>query len=180
MRAELLAVLTGVFVLAPTASAAPIADPRPCDRHCEVQRFLDRNVGIPLDRPVTLGELRKFAKVVSETTTKEGAHGLSDTIHIFRYTGLEVRVEVTAENAVLVQTITMNGGPYRLAFNIKLGKIEGPHDIDFVLGAPTEIRRAAGKPARWVYQNLEGSAAVAFDRTDDTILAVHWDFSPAD
>jgi hypothetical protein len=180
MREILYLMSACALVLPPGASAAPIQDPRPCDRPCEVQRFLDQNVGIPLDRPVTLAQLRKFAKVLSENTTKVGAHGLSDIVHVFRYTGLEVRAEVTAENTVLVQTIDLTGGAYRMAFNVKLGPIEGPHDIDFVLGPPTETQRPAGKPMKWIYQNLEGTATVAFDRTDNAIVAVHWDFSPGD
>jgi len=162
------------------AVAASYQDPHPCAKDCEVQRFLDQNIGIALDRPVTLNELRKFAHVDSENTTKVGATGLSDTIHEFRYPGLVVRVEVTAENNVLVQTIDLTGGSYRMPFNIKLGKIEGPFDIDHVLGPPVETRRPAGKPMQWVYHNLEGTETLIFDRTADTILAVHWDFSAGD
>jgi hypothetical protein len=180
MRATIWGILAGALLLASAAWAAPAGQgQRPCDRYCQVQRFIDRNVGIPVDRPVTLNQLRKFAKVVSETTTKEGTHGLSDTIHIFTYAGLEVRVEVTAENSVLIQTIGMTGGKYPLSHDIKLGKI-GPNELESVFGAPTEIRQASGQAKRWVYQNLQGTAAVAFDRTDDAIVAVHWDFSPGD
>jgi len=180
MRTALVTAVTAVFAGASYSSAAPISDPRPCSRTCEIQRFLDQNVGIRLDKPVTLADLRKFAKVVSENTTKVGTHGLSDTMYIFRYAGLEVRAEVTAENAVLIQNIDLTGGSYRMAFNIKLGAIEGPHDIDFVLGPPTETRRPAGKPVRLVYQNLEGTAMVVFERTDNAIVGVHWDYSPGD
>jgi len=162
------------------AGAAPYADPHPCAKDCEVQKFLDQNIGIALDRPVTLAELRKFAPVLSETTTKVGATGLSDTVHEFRYADLLVRAEVTAENSVLVQTIDLTGGAYRMPFNIKLGKIDSTHDIDYVLGPPAETRRPAGKPMQWIYRNLEGTAIVTFERTDDTLLAVRWDFTPGD
>lgn len=160
--------------------AAPYQDPNPCAKDCEVQRFIDQNIGVAMNRPVTLAELRKFARVESETTTKAGATGLSDTVHEFHYAGLVVRVEVTAENTVLVQTIDLTGGAYRMPFNIKLGKIEGGHDIDYVLGPPAQTRRPAGKPKQWIYHNLEGTEIVTFDRTDDTLLAVHWDFTPGD
>ena len=168
------AVATGV-------AAAPYQDTHPCKAQCEVQKFIDQNVGIAIDRPVTLAELRKFARVLSENTTKAGAAGLSDTIHEFRYTGLVVRVEVTAENTVLVQTIELTGGAFRLPFNIKLGKIDARHDIDTVLGAPAETRRAAAnKPMHWIYHNPEGTQILTFVRTDDTLLAVQWDFTGGD
>jgi hypothetical protein len=53
---------------AATPTSAAIQDPHPCAPACEIQRFLDQNIGIHFDRPVTLLELRKFAKVQSETT----------------------------------------------------------------------------------------------------------------
>jgi len=158
-------------------SAAAIEDPHPCARQCEIQKFLDQNVGIHLDRPVTLVELRKFAKVVSETTSKFGASALADTIHEIKYAGLTVKVQVTAENTVLVESIDLTGGPYRMPFNIRLGKIEGPRDIDFVLGQPTQTRQDPGKPTNWIYHNLEGTAQVTFDRQDNAIIAVHWDYT---
>jgi hypothetical protein len=180
MRFALIPAAAAALLWTSYSSAAPIGDPRPCNRHCEIQRFLDQNVGIRLDKPVTLADLRKFAKVVSENTTKVGTHGLSDTIYVFRYPGLEVWAEVTAENSVLIRNIDLTGGSYRMAFNIKLGPIEDGRDIDTVLGPPTETRRPAGKPVRWVYQNLEGTAMVVFERMDNAIVGVHWDYSPGD
>ena len=168
------------FLMTPCAIADPYVDPHPCAKDCEVQKFIDQNIGVAVNRPVTLAELRKFAHVEAETTTKVGATGLSDTIHEFRYAGLVVRVEVTAENTVLVQMIDLTGGVYRMPFNVKLGKIDGAHDIDYVLGPPAETRRPAGKPMRWIYHNLEGTEVLTFERTDDTLLAVHWDFTPGD
>ena len=170
-----------VALLARAAAPQPIQDPSPCSKQCEIQKFLDQNVGIHLDRPVTLAELRKFAPVLSEMTSKYGASGLSDTMHEFKYKGgLTVRVQVTAENTVLVEQIDLTGGPYRMPFNIKLGKIEGPHDIDFVLGQPAQTKQEPGKPTTWVYHNLEGTASVAFDRQNGALLGVHWDYTAGD
>jgi hypothetical protein len=174
--------LTAAFaLLARGAAPAMIADPNPCSRACEIQRFLDQNVGIRLDRPVTLAQLRAFAPVVSETTSKYGASGLADTIHEFKYKGgLTVKVQLTAENTVLVEQIDLTGGPYKMPFNISLGKIEGPRDIDAVFGPPSETRQDPGKPTKWIYHNLEGTASVTFDRQDNAIVGVHWDFRPGD
>ena len=169
-----------VALVTPIAQAAPYQDPNPCAKECEVEKFLNQNIGIPLDRPVTLAELRHLAHVDSETTSKAGVTGLSDTMHIFRYPGLEVRAELTAENTVLVQKIDLTAGPYRMPFNIKLGKIDTAHDIDYVLGQPSQTRHDAGQPTKWIYRNLEGTAILTFDRSDNEILAVHWDFTPAD
>jgi hypothetical protein len=180
MRAGILLTTVAAYFVMPQALAQPYADPHPCAKDCEVQKFLDQNIGIALDRPVTLAGLRKFAPVVSETTTKAGAAGLSDTVYEFRYAGLLVRAELTAEGTVLVQTIDLTGGAYHMPFNIKLGKIDGAHDIDYVLGPPAETRRPAGKPMRWIYRNLEGTEALTFERTDDALLAVHWNFTPGD
>jgi hypothetical protein len=162
---------------AATPTSAAIQDPHPCAPACEIQRFLDQNIGIHFDRPVTLVELRKFAKVQSETTSKYGASGLADTIHEIKYAGLTVKVQVTAENTVLVESIDLTSGPYRMPFNIRLGKVSGPHDIDFVLGPPAQTRVDAGKPTKWIYHNLEGTAQVTFDRQDNAIVAVHWDYT---
>lgn len=169
-----------IALFARGAAAAPIADPHPCAQQCEIQRFLDQNIGIHLDRPMTLVELRKFAHVLSETTSKYGASALADTIHEFKYAGLVVRVQLTAENTVLVETIDLTGGPYRMPFGIKLGRIDGPHDIDFVLGQPAQTKQDAGKPTKWIYHNLEGTAQVTFERHDNAIVAVHWDYSAGD
>jgi len=169
-----------IALFARGAAAAPIADPHPCAQQCEIQRFLDQNIGIHLDRPMTLVELRKFAHVLSETTSKYGASALADTIHEFKYAGLVVRVQLTAENTVLVETIDLTGGPYRMPFGIKLGRIDGPHDIDFVLGQPAQTKQDAGKPMKWIYHNLEGTAQVTFERQDNAIVAVHWDYSAGD
>jgi hypothetical protein len=86
---------------------------------------------------------------------------------------------VRPDDSILVQTIALTGGNYRMAHGIKLGKIEG-RDIDTILGPPMETRRDAGKPVQWIYTNLEQTEVVTFDRRDKEILAVHWDFTPGD
>jgi hypothetical protein len=174
----------GVVASLPSVAAQPYVDPHPCAASCEVQRFLDQNVGVKMNRPLTLDELRKFAPLTSDDTVKV-ANPLGDvrgdTIHALHFEGLTLRAEVTPEGNVLVQEIDLTGGAYRMAFNIKLGKIAGPHDIDFVLGAPAETHPdASGRGTDWVYRNLEGTASVTFVRTDTAILSVHWDFSGGD
>src|SRR5260221_10222586 len=99
MRVGILLTTIAAYLAVPQVLAQPYADLHPCAKDCEVQKFLDQNIGIALDRPVTLAALRKFAPVVSETTTKAGAGSLSDTVYEFRYAGLLVRAEVTAENS---------------------------------------------------------------------------------
>ena len=175
--------LTGGSLVA-AAGAQPNADPHPCATACEVQKFIDRNVGVKLDRPVTIDELRKFAPLLSEDTIKAAnpqGDARGDTIHALHYAGLTIRAEETPEGNVLVQEIDLTGGAYRMAFNIKLGKIGGSHDIDFVLGPPAETHPdASGTGIDWVYRNLEGTQSATFVRSDDAILSVHWDFSGGD
>ena len=178
-------VLSGSVLLSSSNLAAqPYVDAHPCAASCEVQRFLDQNVGVKMNRPVTLDELRKFAPLISDDAVKVAnpqGDERGDTIHALHFEGLTLRAEVTPEGNVLVQEIDLTGGAYRMAFNIKLGKIAGPHDIDFVLGAPAETHPdASGKGTDWIYRNLEGTASVTFVRTDNAISSVHWDFSGGD
>ena len=173
MRALLF--LLGCMVVS-TWSAAAAAEP--CDARCKVQQLIDQNVGIPFDRPLTLEIMRKFAPVKKETSEDipeyEGVK-----LYRFEYNGLFATVIVRPDNSMLVQTIYLTGGNYRMAHGIKLGKIAGA-DIDTILGPPMETRRDAGKPLQWIYTNLEQTEVVTFDRTEKEILAVHWDFTPGD
>lgn len=174
MRLSILAASLSLVAMPPVAGFAA----EPCDARCKVQGFIERNVGIALDRPLTLDTLRKFAPVTRETTAKvvefEGAN-----LHRLEYAGLTVTVVERADKSVMLETIDLTGGAYRMAYGIKLGKIEG-HDVDFYLGPPAETRHDGGKPAQWVYTNIEQTEVVTFDRTDTAILAVHWDFTPGD
>lgn len=150
----------------------------PCDQHCKVQQFIDQNVGIPFDVPLTLEIMRKFAPLVRET--KEPVPEYDGVMkYQFEYTGLVVTVIVRPDNSMLVWTIALTGGNYPMAHGIKLGKITGP-DIDTILGPPMETRRDDGKPLQWIYTNLEQTEVVTIDLTDKEILAVHWDFTPGD
>jgi hypothetical protein len=173
MRTVVWAVLM-IVVLSPLSFTA-----EPCDAKCKVQTVIDKNVGIPLDRPLTLEILRKFAPVVRETATKVANDWQNHTVHVFEYAGLVVSVLVRPDNSIWVQTIDLKGGNYRMAYGIKLGKIAGP-DIDAVLGPPAETRRDAGRPVQWIYTNFEQTEVLTFHRTDDTLVGVHWDFTPGD
>lgn len=149
-----------------------------CDQRCKVQQLIDQNVGIPFDRPLTLEIMRKFAPLLKET--KEPVPEYVGVMKCqFEYTGLVVTVIVRPDNSMLVWTIALTGGNYRMAHGIKLGKITGP-DINTILGPPMETRRDDGKPLQWVYTNLEQTEVVNIDRTETEILAVHWDFTPGD
>ncbi|MBI1211168.1 MAG: hypothetical protein GC190_06870 [Alphaproteobacteria bacterium] len=150
-----------------------------CNAQCKIQTFIDQNIGVPIDRPMTLEFLRKFAPVLRETRTREGALTAGDTVHIFRYDGLTVTAEETNDHQLVLQRIDLSGGSYRMAYGIKLGRIER-RDIDFYLGPPAETRHDPGKPLQWLYTNLEQTEVVTFDRADDAVLAVHWDFTPGD
>jgi hypothetical protein len=174
MRGALLLAFVTMTAAGPAAAASLVA----CDTRCKVQIVIDRNVGIPVDRPLSLEILRKFAPVLRESS-KQVPDWEGHTIHVIEYTGLVVTAISQPDDSVLLQSIDFSGGNYYMALGIKLGKIEGP-DLDVRLGPPAETHRYPGKPLQWVYTNLEQTEVLTFDRTEDAILAVHWDFTPGD
>ncbi len=174
MRSIFFALAVGLF-----GAGIAAAEPQSCDAACKVQMLLDKNVGIAVDRAVTLDELRRFAPVVRETTSKIDAVTPGNSAHRFEYAGLVVAVEVTAENNVIVQAIDLTGGKFQLPYGLKVGKIDRAHDPGVVLGPPAE-KQAVAKGEMWIYRNLEQTMAVAFERSGAAIVAVHWDFAAAD
>ncbi|MBI3758871.1 MAG: hypothetical protein HY269_03855 [Deltaproteobacteria bacterium] len=160
------------------AAPALAANAKACDASCKVETLLTHNVGIALDKKVSIADIKKLGKVKGDNLEKRASAyypGKFDIVHHVMFDGLTVNATVTPDHNVLVERIKLTGGTFSLPFGLKLGPIKGLHDIDFVLGQPTETHRT-GNAMDWVYSNLEQTESVTFHRTDKAILSVIWEY----
>jgi hypothetical protein len=157
---------------APSAAAEPPAhDPDPCEAACEIGRFIDRNIGLT-QIPVTIDQLRRFAKLQSETEKPAEGGG---AVHELVYPGLVLRAYVPPAGAVLVEHIAVTGEAYKLPFGLRLGA--DPSVLQKLLGPPSETHPQPPDKTQWLYRNREGTASVLFAIAGDTrIEGVEWHF----
>src|SRR5438128_11285704 len=73
---------------AQAAGKTAVRDPSPCDPACEIERFLNLNIGLT-DRPTTLDQMRRLGKLQSDT--EKPAEG-DATLHELVFPDLELRV----------------------------------------------------------------------------------------
>ena len=121
-----------------SAAAEPAArDPNPCEAICEIGQFIDLNIGLT-QTPLTLDQLRHFAKLQSETSKPAEGGG---AVHELVYPGLVLRAYVPAAGVVLVERIAVSGQAYKLPFGLRLGA--DPKAVEKLLGPPARNAPAA-------------------------------------
>jgi hypothetical protein len=165
------------FTLESSASAAT------CDRHCKIDALFAKNVGIVLDKPVTLAAIRKLGKVKADNLQQRpnpNYPAKNDTVHHLAIDGgLFVHAAVTPEHAVIVERIQLTNPKIRLPFNLAIGAT--PAVITKTLGTPDQTRTGAIKNGEeLVYLNTEQTETLTFAVQDGTLKAVIWDFTPGD
>lgn len=154
------------------AGKSAVRDPSPCDPACELDRFLNLNIGVT-ERPMTLAQLRRLGKLESETETP--AEG-GITVRELEFPGLEIRVYAPKFGAAIVEGITVSGSGFKMPFGLQLDS--SPADIQALLGPPTETTPLPPDRVRWLYRTHGGTSIVAFDiEKDSAIKSVEWDFT---
>src|SRR4051794_26941552 len=110
------------FALLLSFSLTSIVSAATCNTHCKVDALFAKNVGIALDKPVTLDAIRKLGKVKADNLQQRpnpNYPGKNDTVHHLAFEGgLFVHAAVTPERAVIVERIQLTNPKIRLPFNL--------------------------------------------------------------